>query len=70
MRRVRRGAQAAAVGEFTDQARLVLADAESRIARPDDRAAVRELGIRLLTTAAAAPPPAGPHPARKDDRRA
>ncbi|MGV9344480.1 DUF2254 domain-containing protein [Streptomyces spiralis] len=54
----------------TDQARLVLADAESRIARPDDRAAVRELGIRLLTTAAAAPPPAGPHPARKDDRRA
>ncbi|MBB4894244.1 putative membrane protein [Streptomyces olivoverticillatus] len=34
----------------TDQARLVLADAESRITRPADREAVRELGTRLVSS--------------------
>ncbi|MFF0790042.1 hypothetical protein [Streptomyces spiralis] len=46
-------------------ARLVLADAECRFARAADRAAVRQPGIRLVT-----PPPTAPRPAREDDRHA
>ncbi|WP_078871144.1 DUF2254 domain-containing protein [Streptomyces caatingaensis] len=43
----------------TDQVRLVLADAESRIARPADRLPVRALATRLM-----APGPSGPANAR------